>query len=62
MNLNPILQKEIGTRRDNQYKVAEKELLKLIKNKKLIGKFDPNISNIYSALKRNNINMKYVLN
>ena len=33
MNTNPILQKEIGTRKDNQYKVAEIEAMKALLKK-----------------------------
>ena len=31
MNINPILQREIGTRKDKQYRAGEKELLNIIK-------------------------------
>ena len=34
MNSNPILQREIGTKRDRQYRAGEKELLKIIKRTK----------------------------
>ena len=53
MNINPILQKEIGTRRDKQYKVGENVLLKLIKNNDSNIGFDPRSTNLDIAL--NNI-------
>ena len=62
MNVNPILQREIGTRRDNQYKIGENELIKLIKSKKLISKFEPNTSNLSEVLKNKNIGNFYSLN
>ena len=62
MNVNPILQREIGTRRDNQYKIGENELIKLIKSKKLIGKFEPNTSNLSEVLKNKNISNVYSFN
>jgi len=59
MNVNPILQKEIGTRRDKQYKAGEKILIKLIENKGSNISFDPNSSNYKHALnnlkKSNNV-------
>ena len=48
MNLNPILQKQIGTRIDKQYKVGENVLIKLIRNKG---------SNISFVLKSTNLNV-----
>ncbi len=50
MNVNPILQNEIGTRRDKQYKVGENVLIKLIKNKGTNISFVPNSTNLNVAL------------
>ena len=59
MNVNPILQNQIGTRRDKQYKVGENVLIKLIKNKGSNISFVPNSTNLNVALdnpkKRNKI-------
>ena len=59
MNVNPILQNQIGTRRDKQYKVGENVLIKLIKNKGSNISFVPNSTNFNVALnnpkKRNKI-------
>ena len=37
MNINPILQKEIGTRKDKQYRAGEKELVNIIKRNNQIS-------------------------
>ena len=50
MNINPILQNQIGTRRDKQYKVGENVLLKLIEKKGSNISFDPNSTNFKVAL------------
>ena len=50
MNLNPILQREIGTRRDKQYKAGENVLLKLIKNEVSNNSFNPSSTNLNFAL------------
>ena len=59
MNVNPILQHQIGTRRDKQYKVGENVLIKLIENKPSNISFVPNSTNLNIALenqrKRNKI-------
>ncbi len=59
MNVNPILQNQIGTRRDKQYQVGENVLIKLIKNKSSNITFVPNSTNFNIALdnpkKRNKI-------
>ena len=62
MNSNPILQREIGTRKDRQYRVGEKELIKVIKKDDLISLFDPNSANITAVLKKNINNLVYSLN
>mgnify|MGYP001278660355 CR=1 FL=1 len=56
MNINPILRTEIGTRKDNQYRVAEKELIKLIESKNEIIQFDPETTNLNAFLKINKEN------
>ena len=50
MNVNPILQNQIGTRIDKQYKVGENILIKLIKNKVSNISFVPNSTNLNVAL------------
>ena len=62
MNSNPILQREIGTRRDRQYRVGEKELLKIIKKNKLVSQFQPNSANVLAVLKNKENNFVYSLN
>ena len=62
MNSNPIIQSDIGTRRDKQYRVGEKELIKIIKRKKLVRRFDPNSSNIFAVMKNNDKKPVYSLN
>ncbi len=61
MNSNPILQREIGTRKDRQYRAGEKELIKIINRNKLLSQFDPNSSNLLSVFKTND-NLIYSLN
>lgn len=53
MNNDPILPREIGTRRDKQYKAAEKTLIKIIQTKNKINQFDPKTTNL-NAFKKNN--------
>ncbi len=62
MNSNPILQREIGTKRDRQYRAGEKELLKIIKKTKLVSQFEPNSANIVAVFKNNENNFVYSLN
>jgi len=62
MNSNPILQREIGTKRDRQYKAGEKELLKIIKRTKLVSQFEPNSANVLAVFKNNGNNFVYSLN
>jgi carboxyl-terminal processing protease len=62
MNSNPILQREIGTKRDRQYRAGEKELLKIIKKTKLVSHFEPNSANLLAAFKNNYSNIVYSLN
>ena len=62
MNSNPILQREIGTKRDRQYRAGEKELLKIIKKTKLVSQFKPNSANVLAVFKNNENNFAYSLN
>ena len=62
MNSNPILQREIGTKRDRQYRAGEKELLKIIKKTKLVSQFEPNSANVLAVFKNNDNNFVYSLN
>ena len=61
MNINPILPNEIGTRRDNQYRVAEKELINLIKRNNEISQFDPSNQNLDAFLISNKEKMVFSL-
>ena len=56
MNINPILQKQIGTRRDKQYKVGENVLIKLIEKRDSSLSFIPNSVNLNVALNDLKIN------
>lgn len=51
MNINPILQREIGTRKDKQYRAGEKELINIINRKNQISEFKPDTSNLNAFLK-----------
>ena len=62
MNSNPILQREIGTKRDRQYRAGEKELLKIIKKTKLVSQFEPNSANLLAVFKNKDNNFVYSLN
>ena len=62
MNTNPILQKEIGTRRDRQYRAGEKELIKIIKRTKLVSQFNPDSTNLLAVFKKKDKNLVYSLN
>ena len=62
MNINPILQKEIGTRKDKQYKAAEKELINIIKMEKQISNFNPSTTNLNAFLKINKKNKVFSFN
>ena len=50
MNINPILEKDIGTIKDKQYKAGERILIKLIENKDKSISFVPNSTNLNVAL------------
>ncbi len=62
MNINPILQKEIGTRKDKQYRAGEKELVNIIKRNYQISEFNPNTTNLNALLKINKENKVFSLN
>ncbi len=62
MNSNPILQKEIGTRKDYQYKAGEKELLNIIKRKNQISQFDPETKNLKAFLDINKDSQAFSFN
>ena len=62
MNTNPIPQREIGTRRDRQYKAGEKELIKIIKRTKLLSQFNPDSTNLLAVFKKKDKNFVYSLN
>ena len=62
MNSNPILQREIGTRRDRQYRAGEKELIRIINKTKLVSEFKPNSSNLFMVFKKKESNFRYALN
>ena len=62
MNINPIRQSQIGTRKDNQYRAAEKELVNIIKRKNQASRFVPNTSNLEAFLKMDKANPVYSLN
>ena len=62
MNINPILQREIGTRKDKQYRAGEKELINLIKRKNQISEFNPDTTNLNAFLKINKEDKVFSLN
>ena len=62
MNINPILQKEIGTRKDKQYRAGEKELENIIKRNNQISEFNPNTTNLNAFLKINKKDQVFALN
>ena len=62
MNINPILQREIGTRKDKQYRAGEKELVNIIKRNNQISEFNPNTTNLNAFLKINEENKVFSLN
>ena len=62
MNINPILQREIGTRKDKQYRAGEKELINIINRKNQISEFNPDTTNLNAFLKINKENKVFSLN
>ena len=62
MNINPILQREIGTRKDKQYRAGEKELVNIIKRNNQISEFNPKTKNLNAFLKINKKDQVFALN
>ncbi len=62
MNINPILQREIGTRKDKQYRAGEKELINVINRKNQISEFKPDTANLNAFLKINKEDKVFSLN
>ncbi len=62
MNTNPILQREIGTRKDKQYRAGENELINIIKRKNLISEFNHDTTNLNAFLKINKEDKVFSLN
>ena len=62
MNINPILQREIGTRKDKQYRAGEKELVNIIKRNNKISEFNPNTTNLNAFIRINKENKLFSLN
>jgi len=62
MNINPILQREIGTRKDKQYRAGEKELINIINRKNQISEFNPGTTNLNAFLKNNKKDKVFSLN
>ena len=62
MNINPILQREIGTRKDKQYRAGEKELINIINRKNQISEFKPSTTNLNAFLKINKEDKVFSLN
>ena len=62
MNINPILQREIGTKKDKQYRAGEKELINIINRKNQISEFNPDTTNLNAFLKINKEDKVFSLN
>ena len=62
MNINPILQREIGTRKDKQYRAGEKELINIINRKNQISEFNPDTTNLNAFLNINKEDKVFSLN
>ena len=62
MNINPILQRDIGTRKDKQYRAGEKELINIINRKNQISEFNPDTTNLNAFLKINKEDKVFSLN
>jgi len=62
MNILNDFQREIGTRKDNQYKAGEKELINIIKRKNDISYFNPVTTNLNAFLEINRENKVFSLN
>ncbi len=62
MNIKPILPRQIGTRKDKQYKAGEKELINIIKLKNQISRFNPATTNLNAFLRISKENKVFSLN
>ncbi len=62
MNINPLLQREIGTRKDKQYRAGEKELINIINRKNQISEFKPDTTNLNAFLTINKEDKVFSLN
>ena len=62
MNTIPILESELGTRKDKQYKAGEKELINIINKEKKISQFNPATTNLNALLKINKEYKVFALN
>ena len=62
MNINPILQREIGTRKDKHYRAGEKELVNIIKRNNQISEYNPHTTNLNTFLKINKKDQVFALN
>ena len=62
MNINPLLPREIGTRKDKQYRAGEKELINIINRKSQISEFKPDTTNLNAFLKINKKDHIFALN
>ena len=59
---SPILQREIGTRKDKQYRAGEKELINIINRNNQISEFNPDTTNLNAFLKINKEEKLFSLN
>lgn len=62
MNIKPILPRQIGTRKDKQYRAGEKELINIIKVKNQISRFNPATTNLNAFLRISKENKVFSLN
>ena len=62
MNILTDIQRDIGTRKDNQYKAGEKELINIIKRKNKISDFNPATKNLNAFFEINRENKEFSLN
>ena len=61
MNSNLILQREVGTRKDKQYRIGEEELIKIIRTTNLVSRFEPDSVNLSEVFKKKNKDLVYSL-
>ena len=61
MNSNLILQREVGTRKDKQYRKGEEELIKIIRTTNLVSRFEPDSANLSEVFKKKNKDIVYSL-